>query len=43
MINNTAVMLLSFLLALVLFKEQINYRKLIGIIMAVLGIYLTLK
>lgn len=43
MINNTAVMLLSFLLALVLFKEQINYRKLIGIIMAVLAIYLTLK
>lgn len=43
MINNTAVMLLSFLLALVLFKEQINYRKLIGIIMAVMAIYLTLK
>jgi drug/metabolite transporter (DMT)-like permease len=43
MINNTSVMLLSFLLALILFKEKINLLKLAGIALAVIGIYLSLK
>jgi drug/metabolite transporter (DMT)-like permease len=43
MINNTAIMLCSFIAALLLFKEKINYRKTIGIALAVLAIYLSVK
>lgn len=43
MINNTAIMLCSFIAALILFKEKINYRKLIGIALAVVAIYLSVK
>jgi drug/metabolite transporter (DMT)-like permease len=43
MINNTSVMLCSFIAALILFKEKINYRKLLGIALAVLAIYLSVK
>ncbi len=42
MINNTAVMLLSFIAALFLFKEELNKIKVLGIILAVTAIYLSL-
>lgn len=43
LINNVSIMLLSFLAAYLLFKETINSRKISGIIISILAIYLTLN
>ncbi len=42
MINNTGVMLLSFFLGLIFFREKINLARGIGIIFAILSMYLIL-
>ena len=43
MINNTGVVLSSFIAGLILFKEKIDIAKIIGMVCALLSIYLTLN
>jgi multidrug transporter EmrE-like cation transporter len=42
MVNNTAVMLLCFLLGLMLFREKLTWMRAAGLFLAILSIYLIL-
>jgi drug/metabolite transporter (DMT)-like permease len=42
LINNTGVMIFSFIMARILFKERLNTLKFIGILLSILSIYLVL-